>query len=1355
MEELICPYPGLRPFNEEEAIFFKGRDEHIEQITRQLEEKKFLMLTGASGDGKSSLVYAGLIPNARAGFFKAKFNNWIVVDFRPERTPLKNLADALSDKFGEAEKERFQNELKFGFSALIDIYTQSPFYIDKNSPSYLALDESEKKKAIRKGANLMILVDQFEEFFTNKENYTQGIASVDSQTVVNLILETSKIALEKDIPIYCVCTMRSDYIGQCASFRGLPEAIGFSQFFVPRLKRKEIYQVIQEPALLNGNKITKRLTEVLISEMDEGIDQLPVLQHALNQIWQMADKGKEEMDLIHFAKIGGIKKNYLTKEDEANFENWFSSLPEYKKKFYANPSLDNVLDAHANDLFYRAYDYFKTKNREINLSEEEAFSIINTTFKCLTKIDQSRGVRNRMTLAEIVHIIDNKKIGEKEVAGILEIFRLQGNTFLKPFYSEGTKLSTDTVLDITHESLIRNWNNLITWAEEENADYLIWLDFEKQLQRWLKDDKSTGYLLPIGPLNFFETWIEKKNPNKYWLLKYDDRDLPYETKLKEADDLLKNAKEFIKKSSRKLFVSKTILKYGAKRVAYVISAIMVVISCWYLYGDYNYKTNENVLARGEEKGLELIKSPKVKASTKAQFMLLYENSHPGSIVDNLQKCGNDSLQLKTALEIFSLLGYQYNEIDFEKDGYLNDLPIEIRNEVTGIKLEIIGYFKDYYLKQLKSGDEKINDYLAGRLFALANLMEYGSPMDSVNSAKFKPHMNQTDDILFSKYINPLVVNKSKITNIRLFNLIIYHLMGHDYNRKNLESVLNGITPFNSENMEYFSQNFPLKEKLYIGNDLQLDHNGAYELLAGLYAYFDQEDRVVLLVDSLLKYDSGFPSRPGFGPDHIADCHWLGSKDENHRLIFNLARWKSELGFGYLNFLEVYSHNIKYGNRYWYDTELFYSKNNYLNPNLFYYSEKNKRKEMIDWQFRRIDDSEISENERHFLKSNLFKSMAIEAFRNGDSLKGSRWMTEFKNELFKIEKSYLDDSIAVNTDVYNTTTGISRKLMLLYPKYVDPYHGGNLWFDNESSTDNVMYYLTDWKIFKEFGFNEKELEFFLNCVLNDFKSLPLRFDNMFKRKNRYEEKREFLIAISESIKNNELGDELFEMKLSLPTRLFDSDTGIRSNTNIEREFLLKKEYFEGKKEIVEAKLIILESYLFNLIRNGQLERAMKFFDFIQDPLIKNNLKLDLCNYCLKYGIEEDAVTILHSYIKEFNPNKSVPALFFKIVGHLGGAELMNYANNLLKESNESNKPVLLRYLIKGMVLRSEFYTAMSIVPNNISSDSELQYINEMLSADFIHNSDEKTRKEKYWLTQLYNWEDPIYETNSIKTTVTTE
>ena len=96
----ICPYTGLRSFTEEESLYFKGRDEQIDQVAKLLEQNKFLMLTGASGEGKSSLIYAGLIPNARAGFFKAKYTNWVVTDFRPERAPVKNMASSVAETFG-------------------------------------------------------------------------------------------------------------------------------------------------------------------------------------------------------------------------------------------------------------------------------------------------------------------------------------------------------------------------------------------------------------------------------------------------------------------------------------------------------------------------------------------------------------------------------------------------------------------------------------------------------------------------------------------------------------------------------------------------------------------------------------------------------------------------------------------------------------------------------------------------------------------------------------------------------------------------------------------------------------------------------------------------------------------------------------------------------------------------------------------------------------------------------------------------------------------------------------------------------------------------------------------------------
>jgi len=130
MKRTICPYPGLRPFTEEESIFFKGRDLHIRQIVKLLEENKMAFITGASGDGKSSMVYAGVVPYIRAGFFKAYFNSWIIADFKPQRNPLRSLSESLAKEIG-IEKQECEEELQNGFSSIIDIYKKKKICILK------------------------------------------------------------------------------------------------------------------------------------------------------------------------------------------------------------------------------------------------------------------------------------------------------------------------------------------------------------------------------------------------------------------------------------------------------------------------------------------------------------------------------------------------------------------------------------------------------------------------------------------------------------------------------------------------------------------------------------------------------------------------------------------------------------------------------------------------------------------------------------------------------------------------------------------------------------------------------------------------------------------------------------------------------------------------------------------------------------------------------------------------------------------------------------------------------------------------------------------------------------------------
>lgn len=571
-KDRICPYPGLRPFNEEESIFFKGREEHIDKIISQLQEKKFLMVTGASGDGKSSIIYAGLIPRSRAGFFKTRFNNWLVVDFRPERAPLTHLSRALNT-YLEFEKEKvLEEELSYGFSSLVEIYKKSEFYIDTASESYLNADSDKKQELKNKGANLLILVDQFEELFTNAENFNNSRPSLQAITLINLIIETTRIAESENLPIYIVCTMRSDYIGDCAAFKGLPELIVYSQFFVPRLKRQEIHRAILEPAKLSGNKINNRLIERLINELGDGLDQLPILQHALNRIWKThVDDGADEMDIIHYAKVGGLEGSLLPPDQQKLFMAWYLQQPFYKQKFLESASLTNVLNAHARELFETAVEYCK-QHIQRDISKREAHEILQKIFTCLTKINDSRAVRNRSSVLEIKQIVGGN-LDNRLIEGLVNVYREPENTLLKPFIRDSDKskhLDDSDILDITHESLIRNWTELVNWTKQDHENTLVLNDLKKQVERWEQKKRSKDYLLTTGSLSYFKTWYEATQPNAHLVAKYDAGNSGSVQKLNTASLFVASVSDFLK-------ISEAAIKRKRKTIIGITTLIAIVL----------------------------------------------------------------------------------------------------------------------------------------------------------------------------------------------------------------------------------------------------------------------------------------------------------------------------------------------------------------------------------------------------------------------------------------------------------------------------------------------------------------------------------------------------------------------------------------------------------------------------------------------------------------------------------------------------------------------------------------------------------------------------------------------------------
>jgi hypothetical protein len=1029
--EQICPYTGLRSFTEEESLYFKGREDDIDQATEQLQRNKFLMLTGASGDGKSSLIYAGIIPNARAGFLKSKYTQWCVADFRPERTPFNNLCKAIARQLDIPNAYTVQAELNHGFSAIVDLYKNSKRYTDTSSIAWQVADDAGRAVLKREAANLIILVDQFEEFFTNPENYHKGVPSSDANLVLNLLLETARIALDEDLPIYVVFTMRSDYIGQCAAFRGLPEYIGFSQFFVPRLNRTQLQQVIEEPAVLSGNRITRRLTERLIHDLTEGVDQLPIVQHALNQIWHAADNGKEEMDLIHYAMVGGMPVNELPDEQVDRFKQWFEGLPPDIKACYHEPNLQNVLDTHTNKLYEQAEEYYLQKTGN-PISDADAKNIIRTAFICLTKIDQSRAVRNRMTLREITSIIGKTQFGTKEVGEILNIFREPGNTFIRPFIlddPDSQTLNEHTVLDITHESLIRNWEYLEQWAKEEFDNYTISLDFEQQLNRWVASDKSNGFLLSIGPLTYFENWFNTAKPNAQWIARYLPEEIDQEKKLSKARLVLTNAQEFLKRSAGKHVVTRTVMRYGAKRIAAVLALIAVLTLSSFGIRDYFRKQNDQVLKSIKEQTFELANVPRLSPEFPIPVIneqLILNNLTIPEVIDAVK---DPKQKIKIATGIATQLIYQ-GRYEPQKE-ILQSLSIA-DSLLEQLNLTVNS-------RELSEGLKLVHDFSATA--GLAYFLKKDASLKSIvahnakRSARWALHVFKEQPEGF--------------TDIQDLSLALDNGINHAvFSQEEISQLLTILSPFeNSSRTPWLEKNYQ-RDKVLVrgGNNYGPRFNGLYQDLAYLYAAAGKPEMVLKCMDTLLRYQESFYQNDYAthmeNASNIAAVFYIyGVTNHLENFVNGYCNRKNTSTTDFYNRLVSWA-LINYDAT---TSANFYSGGGgqtFFNLNL-----KLSSDEMLAFFFTKLREeiSKINDSdERNFgLAVALKNEISLNGFRNQ-----IRGIAETENDLRheeavkhyqQVAKEYLNQTMSfVGTSGADLIT-MPRRFLFLYPDYRVPFH----------------------------------------------------------------------------------------------------------------------------------------------------------------------------------------------------------------------------------------------------------------------------------------------------------------------------
>ena len=459
VSEIANPFPGLRSFEREQAHLFFGCDEQIKDLIARLRQHRFLPIVGVSGSGKSSLVRAGLIPTLTGSYVGDDTSGWRIAVLKPGRNPMHELADTLCSTFADAELDDVLQMLRSSSAGLARFAQQH-------------LGDGEK---------LLVVVDQFEELFRYREDGHVAGETNDDTAFVKLLLAAAgesehPLPGYDDLPVYVVTTMRSDFLGECSHFRGLPEALNQSQYLIPRLTREQQRDVIEGPVGMVGAAIEPALVQRLLNDLGDNPDQLPALQHALMRSWEQSETARSEGKPITVADYEAVG------------------------------TMADALNRDAEQVFGSL------------LGDETRDTIMRRLFQRLVQpATPGNETRSPTAFSELVAVTatdaDEVKPGaEVELKRIIAAFQERG--FLTVSGDD------DPIIDIPHESLIRRWDRLRGWVLDEARSAAMYRRLADQAELYYGKEAS---LLVDPQLQVTLNWAQETMPNQAWAERYDPR----------------------------------------------------------------------------------------------------------------------------------------------------------------------------------------------------------------------------------------------------------------------------------------------------------------------------------------------------------------------------------------------------------------------------------------------------------------------------------------------------------------------------------------------------------------------------------------------------------------------------------------------------------------------------------------------------------------------------------------------------------------------------------------------------------------------------------------------------------------
>ncbi len=403
-----CPYVGLDAFNEHQYNLFFGRQTIIESFLNHLKTRRMLAVLGESGSGKSSLVFAGLLPELKKGALEGSDDWHYLSRIVPGSDPIRSLVVCLQMGTDHDDDKWIEDSL-----------TQL-----REDPEYLL-------KYVKSTWNqpVVMVVDQFEEVFTLCDNDQDQQAFVD-----NLLYLVSAPGENHRL----ILTMRTDFETKIVTVKNLQTPFESATVHVPPMNANELRQAIEKPADLVGLVFDKGLVDRLVDDVLGEPASLPLLQFSLYKLWQYKDRNRVTWNAYN--KLGG-GVNALQNSAEA----FYSSL-----------------------------------SKELQDAVEQI--LIH-----LTRIDERMEVYSKRIRR--VSLFDEITLASDRVDNALQMLVQERLVRL----THGTNPEDDQV-EVTHETLIRNWQRFISWIEDERVKLRQRQRLAEATERWLDEGRDNSFL---------------------------------------------------------------------------------------------------------------------------------------------------------------------------------------------------------------------------------------------------------------------------------------------------------------------------------------------------------------------------------------------------------------------------------------------------------------------------------------------------------------------------------------------------------------------------------------------------------------------------------------------------------------------------------------------------------------------------------------------------------------------------------------------------------------------------------------------------------------------------------------------